>query len=82
MNIEQWHKNWRMLPAQIEGTGAVIECVDCKHQRASYEQNLAFEHAHGCTVAEEKPQFRRAGLRAALQPAGVVALRSTLDNQH
>lgn len=79
MNIEQWHQNWRLLPSQIACTGAVIECVDFQHQRASYEQNLAFDHARGCTVAEDKPQFPWADLRAALQPAGLATLRSTLD---
>jgi hypothetical protein len=72
MDIEQWHHKWRMLPAQVPGTGAVIECVDCQHQLASYDSEKGFGHARGCTVAEGVPQFPWDDLRVALICSGVV----------
>jgi len=82
MTIEQWHQKWRLLPAQIAGTGAVIECIDCQHQSASYESKTAFDHARGCPVAEDKPQYPWDDLRLALLPAGRVTPRSALPDRH
>lgn len=76
--VETWHRKWRMLPADTGG-GAVIECVDCERQSPFHDAQTPFNHAFGCSVANDMPQYPWADLRLALARAGITPTRSALD---
>jgi hypothetical protein len=77
MDLEQWHKSWRLIPCD-DGLGG-IECLGCNHVSPPWRAAAPFEHANGCQVAIGPDQFPWADLRLALAMPGVAIAKSALD---